>query len=95
MDLEKVKAILEWVSPRNILEVRSFHGLDTFYRKFIQNFCSIVAPIKYCTKGKTFTWTNEAEESFKFLKKKVTETPILASPDFDKVFEVDYDASHA
>lgn len=39
-------------------------------------------------------WTNEAEESFKFLKKKVVEAPILALPDFDKVFEVDYDVSH-
>jgi hypothetical protein len=39
-------------------------------------------------------WTNEAEESFKFLKKKVTETPILALLDFDKVFEVDCEASH-
>jgi hypothetical protein len=39
-------------------------------------------------------WTNEAKESFKFLKKKITEAPILSLPDFDKVFEVDYDASH-
>jgi hypothetical protein len=64
--------------------------LDTFS----QNFSYIVAPIIDCTRGKTFIWTNEAEESFKFLKKKVTETPILALPDFDKVFEVDCDASN-
>jgi hypothetical protein len=39
-------------------------------------------------------WTNEAEEIFKFLKTKVIEAPILALLDFDKVFEVDCDASH-
>ena len=39
-------------------------------------------------------WTNEAKESFKFPKKKVTEAPILSLLDFDKVFEVDSDASH-
>ena len=94
MDSEKVRAILEWPSPRSITKVRSFHGLGTFYRKFIRNFSSIVAPIIDCTKGKEFRWTNEAQDSFKLLKKKVTEAPILALPDFDKVFEVDYDASH-
>jgi len=74
--------------------VRSFQELATFYRKFIRNFSNIVAPITDCTKGKTFLWTTVAEEIFNFLKKKVTEAPILELPDFDKVFEVDCDALH-
>ena len=45
MDPEKVQAILDWPSPRNIFEVRSFHGLEIFYRKFIKNFRGICASI--------------------------------------------------
>jgi hypothetical protein len=36
MDQEKVKAIINWPNRRSILEVRSFHGLTSFYRKFIK-----------------------------------------------------------
>jgi hypothetical protein len=95
MDLEKVKAIKEWLSPRSIFEVRSFHGLASFYRKFIRNFSGICAPIMDTVKKKhkSFNWTEEAEKSFKVLKTKITKQPILVLPDFGKTFQVRCDAS--
>jgi hypothetical protein len=75
MDLEKVKEIKEWSSPRNIFEVTSFHGLANFYRKFIRNFSGISEPMMDTIKKrhKYFHCTEEAEKSFKLLKEEITE----------------------
>jgi hypothetical protein len=73
MDPKKVKVIKEWSSPRNIFEVKSFHGLASFYRKFIRNFSGIFAPMMDTIKKihKYFHWTEEAEKIFKLLKEKI------------------------
>jgi hypothetical protein len=88
MDPKKVKAIKEWLSPRSMFEVRSFHGLASFYRKFIRDFSGICAPMMDAVKKrhKSFKWTKEAEKSFNTLKDKVTERPILVLPNFEKTF---------
>jgi hypothetical protein len=95
MDPEKVNAIKNWPSPKSVVEVRSFHGLASFYRKFIRNFSEISAPMMDTVKKrhKYFHWTEEEEKSFNLLKKKITEQPILVLPDFSKMFQVKCDTS--
>ena len=95
MDPKKVRAIFEWPTPRSVTKVRSFHGLASFYRKFIKGFNGICGPLTKTMRGdrKEFKWTTGVDKSFNLLKEKVTEQPILALLDFNKVFQVDYDAS--
>jgi hypothetical protein len=95
MDPEKVKAIKEWSSPRNIFEVKIFHGIASFYRKFTINFSGISASMmdRVKKRHKSFHWTEEAEKSFKLLKEKIIGQPLLVLPYFSKTFQVICDAS--
>jgi hypothetical protein len=78
-----------------MFEVQIFHGLASFYRKFIQNFNGISAPMMDMVKKKHkyFHWTEEAKKSFNLLKKKIMEQPIMVLPYFSKTFQVKCDAS--
>lgn len=62
-------------------EIRSFLGLGGYYRRFVQGFSSIVAPLtKLTRKGVPFVWTDQCETSFRELNKRLTTAPILTLP---------------
>jgi hypothetical protein len=70
MDPEKVQAIISWPTPRNVFEVRSFHGLASFYRKFIRSFSQLCAPIVETIKERKqpFKWTEAVDRNFQIVK---------------------------
>ncbi|GBM53776.1 Retrovirus-related Pol polyprotein from transposon 297 [Araneus ventricosus] len=94
-DPEKIKAVVDWARPETVHDLRSFLGLCTYYRRFLNNFFTIARPLHKLTEAKSnFNWTEECEKSFNSLKQALTSSPILTYPRTDKDFILDTDASN-
>jgi hypothetical protein len=82
VDPEKVEAIREWSVLRNVVEVRSFMCLESYYQRFIIGFSKLSHPITSLKrKERKFQWTEECENSFQRLKQLLSSSPILRIED--------------
>ena len=94
-DPEKIRAVVEWPVPRSVTEVRAFLGLCSYYRRFVESFALIASPLHALTgKGRTFAWTEECDQAFEELKRRLTSAPILAMPLDEGRYVLDTDASY-
>ena len=96
VDPEKVEAVMSLERPKSVFKIRSFLGLDGYYRRFIEDFSRIAEPMTRLTwKEAKFDWDDRCEEAFQELKRRLTSAPILIVPDMGQGYTVYCDASRA
>ncbi|GBG75978.1 hypothetical protein CBR_g21220 [Chara braunii] len=90
----KIAAIRDWPTPRTLTELRSFLGLANYYRKFVRNFSTIVAPLRRLLRKETiWKWDKYCTSAMKNLKQALIEYPVLKVADPSLPFVVTTDAS--
>ena len=94
VDPEKVEAVMSWQRPTSVFEIRSFLGLAGYYRRFVEDFSRLAAPMtKLTRKGVRFVWDDACEKSFEELKRRLTTAPILVIPERGVGYTIYCDAS--
>lgn len=95
MDQRKIRAVMEWPTPRTVRELQRFLGFANFYRRFIRDFSKVAQPLTSLLRGKPrrLLWTPAAQEALERLKWAFTTAPILRHPDPSRPFVMEVDAS--
>ena len=91
---QKLKALREWETPRDIRGVRSFLGFTNYYRRFVRHYAEVAHPLTDLTKKDIgFQWGPMQERAFRALKAALCKAPILVFPDPSLPYTVVTDAS--
>ena len=95
VDLRKVEAVMSWERPKSVFEIRSFLGLEGYYRRFIEDFSRLAAPMTRLTQKEVkFVWDDSCERAFQELERRLTSALILIVPERGQRYTVYCDASN-
>ena len=90
----KIALVQNCPAPTNRKQLKSFLGLANYYRRFVDNFSKIAAPLhKLLRKDVKYEWSHDCENAFLELKTRLISAPILGYPDLNIPFHVSTDAS--
>ena len=90
---DKVEAVRDWPTPKNVHDVRAFLGLAGFYRRFVEGFSKIALPMTQLTKTDcAWTWGAEQQRAFDALKASLCSAPVLLIPDPKLPYTLNCDA---
>ena len=96
VDPEKVEAVMSWERPKSVFEIRILLGLAGYYRRFIEDFSRLAAPMTRLTRKEVkFDWDDRWDEAFQEVKRRLTSAPILIVSDRGQGYTVYCDASRA
>lgn len=95
VDAQKVAVIKNWEPPQDVQQVQSFMGMANYYRRFIDGFADMAAPITDLLKGKPekINWTPHCQSAFERIKNALSTAPVLISADPHRPYVVHTDAS--
>jgi len=89
MKEEKMKGVLDWLTPKCVKNVQKFLGLVNYYCRFIKNFVSIARPLhNIVKKDQKWEWTEKQESVFGDLKKRFIKEPVLTAPNLDRKMRI-------
>ncbi|KAK0135759.1 Retrovirus-related Pol polyprotein from transposon 17.6 [Merluccius polli] len=107
-DPRKIDVVTKWQRPTNVTELQSFLGFASYYRRFVNGFAKLAAPLhrlaaelrntktrRQVAQRLGAAWTEECEQCFEGLKRKLVEAPVLAYANFSLPFVLEVDASHS
>ena len=85
VDPKKVEAIMSWERLKLVFEIRNFLGFAGYYRRFIEDFSRLAAPMTRLTRNEVkFEWNDSCEKAFQELKMRLTSAHILIVPKGDR-----------
>jgi hypothetical protein len=68
VDPNKIKAMMNWLIPKTLNNLRGILGLTGYYHKFVRHYRRITTPLTTLTKKDAFLWTTKTTKAFEQLK---------------------------